>query len=125
MWGKIRTEFNSDSFSYEMLADCCHSGGWVHELQSHPYKCDPHGIRYRDVHMIASCGKYEICTDSKIGGTFTDHSDSSTHNLNDTVEHIAKLSAPSVFQALAFPLYIPIKGITGWSWMLGGQVFHN
>ena len=120
VWDKMRTEFNSDSFSYEkrdllfIIADCCHSGGWVHELQSRPYKYDPNCIRYRDVHMIASCDQYETCTDSKIGGTFTDHfinSDSSTHNLNDTVEHIAKLSAQSIFQALTFPLYMPIKGV--------------
>jgi len=120
IWDNMRAKYKSDSFSYEkrvllfIIADCCHSGGWVDELRYRPYKCDPNGKRYRDVHMIASCGKYETCTDSKTGGTFTDHfihSDSSTHNLQDTVKHVAKLTAQSVFQALTFPLYMPIKGI--------------
>ena len=120
VWDNMRAKFNSDSFSYEkrdllfIIADCCHSGGWVNELRSRPCKYDPDGRRYRDVHMIASCGKDEECSESKKGGTFTDHfinSDSSTHNLNDTAEHIAKLSAQSIFQALTFPLYMPIKGM--------------
>ena len=120
VWDEMRVKFGSDSFNHEardllfIIADCCHSGGWVNELKRRPYKYDPDGKRYRDVHMIASCGKYETCTDSKIGGTFTDHyihSDSSTHNLKDTVEHVAKLSFQSVFQMLTFPLYMPIKGI--------------
>lgn len=120
VWDNMRAKFKSDSFSYEsrdllfIIADCCHSGGWVHKLRSRPHKYDSNGRRYRDVHMIASCGQYEKCSDSNIGGIFTDHyihSDSSTHNLNDTVEHIAKLTAQSVFQALTFPLYMPIKGL--------------
>lgn len=68
--------------------------------------------------MIAACGKYEIyvyvCTDSKIGRTFTNHfihSDSSTHNLNDTIGHNGILTAQSMFQALTFPLYMPIINI--------------
>ena len=120
VWDNMRAKFNSDSFSFEkrdllfIIADCCHSGGWVGQLRSRPYKNDPNGISYRDVHMIASCGKYETCTDTKTGGTFTDHfinSDSSTHNLIDTAEHVAKLTAQSIFQALTFPLYMPIKGL--------------
>ena len=120
LWDNMRAKFNSDSFSYEkrdllfIIADCCHSGGWVNELRRRPYKYDPNGNRYRDVHMIASCGEGESCLDSRTGGIFTDHyinSDSSTHNLRDTVEHVAKLSVQSIFQAITFPFYMPIKGI--------------
>ena len=63
VWDNMRAKFKSDSFSYEerdllfIIADCCCSGGWVDELRSRPHKIDPNGISYRDVHMIASCGK--------------------------------------------------------------------
>ena len=120
VWDNMRAEFNSDSLSYEkrdllfIIADCCQSGGWVDELRSRPYKYDPNGKKYCDVHMIASCGKFEECYDSKTGGIFTDHyihSDSSTHNLDDTTEHRIKLTAQSAFQVLTFPFYMPVKGI--------------
>ena len=39
------------------------------------------------------------------------HSDSSTHNLKDTVEHVVKLSVQSVLQVALFPIYMPIKGM--------------
>jgi len=65
IWDNMRAI--SDSFSYEkcdllfIIADCCHSGGWVddHELQYRPYKYDSNGKRY---HNVTSCGKYETFT---------------------------------------------------------------
>ena len=67
--------------------------------------------------MIASCGKDENCIESKNRGVFTDyyiHSDSSTHNLKDTVEHVVKLSVQSVLQVALFPIYMPAKAIANY-----------
>ena len=121
IWDSMRQAVGSDSFNYDdrdllfIIADCCHSGGWVDYLrETRALKEDPSGKTYRDVHIIASCRKDERCDATDRGSVFTDHyvnSDSSTHNLTDTVQHKAKLVAQSTFQAATFPLYMPIKGI--------------
>jgi len=121
IWDKMRVKNRSDELTYDnrdllfIIADCCHSGGWVDYLKQYrkPIK-DPNGKDYRDVHMIASCGKFELCDATESGSVFTDHyvnSDSSTHNLVDTGAHRAKLVVQSAFQAATFPVYMPVKGL--------------
>ena len=67
---------------------------------------------------IASCQSHELCYYSlNYGGDFTRcyiTADSSIHNLNDTVTHIAKLAAQSVIQGVTFPLYMPVKGLANY-----------
>ena len=119
-WDKMRQNQGSDTFEYEgrdilyIIADSCHSGGWVDAIMKRELKSDPKEIKYRDVHMIASCRADQLCYYTAKGGDFTDrfiNADSSMHNLQDTPTHLAKLTAQSVVQALTFPIYMPVKGI--------------
>ena len=119
-WDKMRQENGSDTFEYEgrdilyIIADSCHSGGWVDAITKRELKSDPNEIQYRDVHMIASCRANQPCYYTAKGGDFTDrfiNADSSMHNLQDTPTHLAKLTAQSVIQTLTFPIYMPVKGI--------------
>ena len=102
-----------------IIADCCFSGSWVEEIKAkRACKKTLSGEMYRDVHMIASCQSHELCYYSlHYGGDFTHRyitADSSKHNLNDTVTHIAKLAAQSVVQGITFPLYMPVKGLANY-----------
>ena len=121
-WDKMREKYSADSLVYEnrdilyIIADSCHSGGWVDTIKSErDLKSDHNDMQYRDVHMIASCTAKQFCYYTAKGGDFTDrfiNADSSKHNLQDTSTHLAKLTAQSVVQTVTFPLYVPIKGIS-------------
>ena len=121
-WDKMREKYGADSLVYEdrdilyIIADSCHSGGWVDTIKSErDLKSDHNDTQYCDVHMIASCTARQFCYYTAKGGDFTDwfiNADSSKHNLQDTSTHLAKLTAQSVVQTVTFPLYMLIKGIS-------------
>jgi len=121
IWDKMRSPNKSDDLAHDdrdllfIIADCCHSGGWIGYLKQYQKPIeDPSGISYHDVHIIASCSKFELCIATESGSTFTDNyvnSDSGTHNLVDTGAHRAKLVAQSAFHAATFPIYMAVKGL--------------
>ena len=127
LWDQMTAQRGADSCTLEdryllfIIADSCFSGSWVEEIKAkRPLKEIPSDtrIKYRDVHMIASCQSNETSTYSiAYGGDFTRRyitADSSKHNLRDTVAHLAKLTVQSVVQGVTFPLYMPIKGLANY-----------
>ena len=124
LWDEMRDHFSSDAYELDdidllfIIADSCYSGGWVDEIKERSYKTTPSGEKYRDVHMIASCQAHEACYYTvTYGGEFTCRyitADSSKHNVENTKSHIATLTGQSVVQAVTFPLYMPLKGLSNY-----------
>ena len=75
-----------------IIADSCHSGGWVDTIKSdQPLKSDHSGTQYRDVHIIAFCTAKQSCYYTAKGGDFTDrfiNADSSKHIYLTNLRHI-------------------------------------